>query len=960
MGEARGSCSRVAVVATAAVCVAAVSAGAIVYAHHRRQEKLQKQVLWDDKPQKRFKRLLADNSDSPFQHFPSPVTGLREGHPYEDVVRALAEDPKPSFAQHYGDAVMPPGMAGPCVWVQMRSQLEALVEVLKKETEIGVDIEHHHVRSFRGFTSLVQISTYTTDYLLDAIALHDDMHLLHPIFANPAILKIFHGADSDSLWLQRDFHIYIVNLFDTARACDVLGKPQRSLSYLLQLYCGVSTNKIYQRADWRVRPLPAEMEQYARTDAHYLLYIAQRMRTDLIESSKTGDGGSCNGNELLLEVVRRSNAVCLQLYEKEGAGVSSSTAVASILGRFYNNSSSAMRGEEDAFLRKLVQRLVEWRDGLARAEDESLRFVMSDAALLALAKERPLSEELIFTTIIAADELSRSSEIAVPGLPPLPSPSPVVQHHIAELCDMLWDFTQDPKDDVWPWRTNNTADSLYGRICSVLRIPSIWFLPGNNSSSNGEVYITGKDGKPSGTRGQESWVRRTIPKKWRLGNAEQARLQFVKKFACKAPVYHNCRIYAGDGRLLCFCDRKKLEWYIKRGLAEELNEDPPAIRLLFEPKGRPEDENNEFYISRKSNRCVGCGESSHYLRYRIIPSCYRQHFPEHLKSHRSHDIVLLCVDCHEIAHKAAEKHKREIVVKFGVPLFAQRVIDSGSEAAGENEVSFVAEGETGGVSPLQLRTAAMALTRHGPTMPVERRKQLEEILKTYYGGREITPEDLKAALIVGMGPREHRRLLKKKYQRQQRASNPSKNEDIDIMDVKTQGLENSSHITNGDDVHISSDAITSISNQMEDDTPLPPSEADQAEKPEVDQTEKSEVGQVERTSVPDEEQQVGASGSDEDTKLSTLEAEAPRRHSRRSINKESLLGHGPHGKQVVDIIIEKEGDEGIRRFCQVWRAVFVDALQPTFLPPGWDVTHSGRREFGDFSVYNPENQTEHK
>lgn len=31
-----------------------------------------------------------------------------------------------------------------------------------------------------------------------------------------------------------------------AQACDVLGKPQRSLAYLLQLYCGVSTNKIYQ------------------------------------------------------------------------------------------------------------------------------------------------------------------------------------------------------------------------------------------------------------------------------------------------------------------------------------------------------------------------------------------------------------------------------------------------------------------------------------------------------------------------------------------------------------------------------------------------------------------------------------------------------------------------------------------------------------------------------------------
>lgn len=35
-------------------------------------------------------------------------------------------------------------------------------------------------------------------------------------------------------------------LWEIVQACDVLGKPQRSLAYLLQLYCGVSTNKIYQ------------------------------------------------------------------------------------------------------------------------------------------------------------------------------------------------------------------------------------------------------------------------------------------------------------------------------------------------------------------------------------------------------------------------------------------------------------------------------------------------------------------------------------------------------------------------------------------------------------------------------------------------------------------------------------------------------------------------------------------
>ncbi|GKF13521.1 RRP6-like protein 3 isoform X1, partial [Tanacetum coccineum] len=86
---------------------------------------------------------------------------------------------------------------------------------------------------------------------------------------------VFHGADNNVIWLQRDFHIYVVNLFDTVKACDVLSKPQRSLAYLLETYCGVTTNKFYQCKDWRQRPLPKDMLEYARMDAHYLLYVAE-------------------------------------------------------------------------------------------------------------------------------------------------------------------------------------------------------------------------------------------------------------------------------------------------------------------------------------------------------------------------------------------------------------------------------------------------------------------------------------------------------------------------------------------------------------------------------------------------------------------------------------------------------------------------------------------------------------
>lgn len=57
----------------------------------------------------------------------------------------------------------------------------------------------------------------------------------------------------DVVWLQRDFGVYIVNLFDTYHASHGLELGQHSLAYLLEYYCSVKTDKKYQLADWRIR-----------------------------------------------------------------------------------------------------------------------------------------------------------------------------------------------------------------------------------------------------------------------------------------------------------------------------------------------------------------------------------------------------------------------------------------------------------------------------------------------------------------------------------------------------------------------------------------------------------------------------------------------------------------------------------------------------------------------------------
>jgi ribonuclease D len=187
------------------------------------------------------------------------------------------------FTTHYEIEYLPLAQTRYFYIDNPQSLAKMIEEINSHAQEIAVDLEHHSIESYLGITCLMQISTRFTDYIIDTLRLRSHLQELNLVFCNPKIVKVLHGADFDIEWLQKDFGIYVVNMFDTGQAARVLSLSSYSLANLLASICGVNANKQYQQADWRQRPLSNEMIKYAREDTHYLLLIYDNLRFKLLQ-----------------------------------------------------------------------------------------------------------------------------------------------------------------------------------------------------------------------------------------------------------------------------------------------------------------------------------------------------------------------------------------------------------------------------------------------------------------------------------------------------------------------------------------------------------------------------------------------------------------------------------------------------------------------------------------------------
>ncbi|KAH9073596.1 ribonuclease H-like domain-containing protein, partial [Lactarius deliciosus] len=113
----------------------------------------------------------------------------------------------------------------------------------------------------------MQISTRDEDWIVDPFELRNVLE----VFTNPSIVKVLHGDNSDVVWLQEDFDLYSVNMFDTFHVSRVLDFPRCGLAVLLVL------DKRYPQID-----------RY-RSNVRVLLYIYDNLRNALLNGIDVQD-----------------------------------------------------------------------------------------------------------------------------------------------------------------------------------------------------------------------------------------------------------------------------------------------------------------------------------------------------------------------------------------------------------------------------------------------------------------------------------------------------------------------------------------------------------------------------------------------------------------------------------------------------------------------------------------------
>jgi ribonuclease D len=247
------------------------------------------------------------------------------------------------------------------------TDIAELAEQARAGGRLGIDTEFMGEGRYRTLLCLVQVAVEVGDEVrievIDPLDESVDPQPLAQVLAEPEVEIVMHAGRQDVALLRRVWETDITNLFDTQLSAGFAGlRAQLGYEALLHDLLDVRLSKSASFTRWDARPLSAEQIDYARDDVRHILQA-----TTVLQDRLAGRGR--------LDWAREE---CLAL-----ASVTDERDPDVIFARLPRVNSL------DPKLRAIARELVVWREETARTQDRPIPAVLSDAALIEVAKRRP-------------------------------------------------------------------------------------------------------------------------------------------------------------------------------------------------------------------------------------------------------------------------------------------------------------------------------------------------------------------------------------------------------------------------------------------------------------------------------------------------------------------------------------------------------------------------------------------
>lgn len=262
-----------------------------------------------------------------------------------------------------------------------------LAETCRRLSEAGtfaLDTEFVKERTFFAQLGIVQVATKGFAAIIDPRAI-ESLDPLRDLWADPAVEKVVHSGFQDCEVLFQRMGVAPRKIFDTQIGAALLGYGEQiSYAKLAALVTGVKLQKLETRTDWVRRPLTRKQIDYALDDVRYLPRIREHLGERL--AGRNRDQWAVEEFRFLERVDTYAAPTPDEAHRRLRVG----------------SLSPRQRGA--------LRELAAWREAEARRRDLPRGWILTDGALVEIARRLPRAEAALRRVrSIEPRELERSS-----------------------------------------------------------------------------------------------------------------------------------------------------------------------------------------------------------------------------------------------------------------------------------------------------------------------------------------------------------------------------------------------------------------------------------------------------------------------------------------------------------------------------------------------------------------------